>query len=513
MTLPPRGKVKPLPKRSVRAVPRTLPHKPLRYIDLFAGCGGLSLGLEKAGPTSLGFELVLAVEKSDMAAETFFHNFIQRIESPATWDAHLHLPVREQAKRGLVVKELKAVLDDRELLESLHQQDIDLVAGGPPCQGFSMAGRRDPADIRNELPWQFLDFVAAVAPRAVLIENVVGISLDFDKHGEPAPFLQLGMQLEQTGPGYVVQRMRLNAQDYGVPQHRPRMVLVGLRRDIAAARGITSTDEVWRSDADLVAPALAPTPTFRGDPRTVADALWDLRQGYVAGSSAPAYQASAGKYARMMRSDRKWFPPASLAAKEQSPLEPANNKQAQHSDKTTRRFRLYQYLDQFGISPRVLTVERGSAQFAEVEDEIRSRLKEAAKSGAVFPWTMPAGTTLAKSSRDVVNLVDELHTKKHSQRSLRGTRPSPTVLTLPDDLVHYEEPRIHTVRELARLQSFPDTFVFRAKETTGSSRRRVEVPQYTQVGNAVPPLLAKAIGDKLFELLSRVEAPPPRRRP
>lgn len=478
-----------------------------RYIDLFAGCGGLSLGLEKAGPNYDGFELVFAVEKSDMAAETFFHNFIERIESSATWDAHLRLTVREQAERGLVVHELKDVLADRELLESLHQQDIDLVAGGPPCQGFSMAGRRNPSDIRNELPWQFLDFVAAVAPRAVMIENVVGINQDFDKHGKLAPFTQLGLQLEQTGPGYVVQRLRLNAQNYGVPQHRPRMVLVGLRRNVAQAMGVTATDDVWRSDSDLITPSLAPVAKFRGEPRTVCEALWDIRDGYTVAASAPEYKASGGRYARTMRADRKWFPAAAVAAEERVPIVPPNNKHARHSDKTTRRFRLYQYLDRFGIPLKVVTIPKGAAQFAEVEDEIRSRLHRAAAEGPVFPWKMPDGAVLAKSARDVINLVDELHTKKHSQRPLRGNRPSPTVLTLPDDFVHYEEPRIHTVRELARLQSFPDTFVFRSKETTGSQRRRFEVPQYTQVGNAVPPVLARAIGDRLFELLSRVEAP------
>jgi DNA (cytosine-5)-methyltransferase 1 len=84
---------------------------------------------------------------------------------------------------------------------------------------------------------------------------------------------------------------------------------------------------------------------------------------------------------------------------------------------------------------------------------------------------------------------------------VNANEPSPTVVTLPDDYVHPDEPRIMTVRELARLQSFPDWFEFRSKETTGSHRRKVEVPQYSQVGNAVPPLMAEAIGELLVATL------------
>jgi DNA (cytosine-5)-methyltransferase 1 len=75
-------------------------------------------------------------------------------------------------------------------------------------------------------------------------------------------------------------------------------------------------------------------------------------------------------------------------------------------------------------------------------------------------------------------------------------------VTIPDDFVHPYEDRVMTVRELARLQSFPDSFTFHGKVTTGGKQRKDEVPQYTQVGNAVPPLLAKAIGVRLRDLLS-----------
>ncbi len=85
-------------------------------------------------------------------------------------------------------------------------------------------------------------------------------------------------------------------------------------------------------------------------------------------------------------------------------------------------------------------------------------------------------------------------TKKHSTTVLHSGRPAPTITTLPDDIIHYDEPRISTVRENARLQSFPDWFEFRGKYTTGGKERKLECPRYTQVGNAVPPLLANALG-------------------
>jgi len=101
----------------------------------------------------------------------------------------------------------------------------------------------------------------------------------------------------------------------------------------------------------------------------------------------------------------------------------------------------------------------------------------------------------------MLQLLLDLRTRKHSQKALAWNEPARTVVTLPDDYVHPSEPRIFTVRELARFQGFPDDFEFVGKETTGSLRRRVEVPQYSQVGNAVSPYLSFAIGNLLESLI------------
>jgi hypothetical protein len=116
-----------------------------------------------------------------------------------------------------------------------------------------------------------------------------------------------------------------------------------------------------------------------------------------------------------------------------------------------------------------------------------------------------------RNRRTGVSLNDEerrvLNSKKRHVVVLDPERPSHTLTTLPDDLLHYSEPRILSVREYARLQSFPDWFVFRGKYTTGGDKRRKECPRYTQVGNAVAPFVAEAMGFALDRILNRLAAP------
>lgn len=468
--------------------------KNFSYIDLFAGCGGLSLGLEKAG-----FELELAVEKSDMAAETFYHNLIERISDDAAWKKFSSdkTSVADQAAKKLVVKELRQVLDCPSLIKALKQKNIDLVAGGPPCQGFSLAGRRNPNDIRNELPWQFLEFVEKIRPKAVVIENVSGIQQNFVKHNQDAPFEQLRMALSETGQGYVVQPIFLNAMHFGVPQHRPRVMLLGLRKDVAKALKITATEETWKSDFDSVSnvfleerPDLAPVPTHFGkDILTVRDAIWDLgEEGYSVTASNEKYKSNRNYFAKEMRSDISWNSNLSTTGKTLK-----NHVLRNHADHIKNRFRLYQYLRDNKIPSRILNI---SAKSEAPISHVRLQIKELL-SHAKFPAKSPDSYVLARKSDELIDLMVSLGTKKHSQRPLKWDSPCPTVVSLPDDFVHPEQPRTLTVRELARFQSFPDNFEFRAKETTGSMRRRFEVPQYTQVGNAVPPLMAMAVG-KVF---------------
>lgn len=471
----------------------------LKYVDLFSGCGGLSLGLEEAG-----FELALAVEKSDMAAETFYHNFIKRIKSKNEWASFCSLPISEQAKSKLVVGELRKVLDNDEIMTSLANQEIDLVAGGPPCQGFSMAGRRNPNDVRNQLPWQFIEMVERVSPKAVIMENVVGISRRFDKHDKDSPFEQIQEILRETGSGYVVQPVLLNAMHFGAPQHRPRIMILALRADIAAEQNILSSKGVWKSEFDspsidtiMSKPELAPVAThFGGDILTVRDALWDIRsKGYWLNSTGDDYSKDENSYATYMRNDVSWMPQQIAEVNRDGSL--SNHNLRKHAPHIQQRFRIYQVLQRFGVSSKVM----GIPVEKDLSDSEKQRLLDEKLATITFPCKAPDGKLVAKSLGSLKKQIIDLHTKKHSQRPLKDDQPSPTVLSLPDDFVHPYEARTLTVREMARFQSFPDAFEFRAKETTGGLKRRTEVPQYTQVGNAVPPKMGYAVGLGIIAVL------------
>lgn len=452
-----------------------------RYVDLFAGCGGLSLGLE-----SEGGHLVLAVERSDMAAETFFHNLVAPVRTKAEWAEFTSKSVVEQVNERVLVKELRALLDSPEALEKVVAAEPDLVVGGPPCQGFSLAGRRNPEDVRNQLPWQFLELVEKTRPKIVVIENVVGMRHKFSSDDQGDVFNQLQLALRDTSPGYVVQGVQVNALHYGAPQHRPRLMIIGLRSDIADAKGIGSSGSLWTSKfldelSDPI-PALAPLPTLTSNHRrTVGEAIHDLQSVKRADAPETGFQS-------IMRPGFWGLTGHGGTV--------ANHVPRVHQETTQNRFRLYQYLSSQGIDARVVGIPSEKPTLDE-KKAIADRV-----SGAKMPAKSPDGHLLATTADQLVDLICLLRTKKHSQRVLSWSEPARTVVTIGDDYVHPFEPRTFTVRELARFQGFPDDFEFRAKETTGGLNRRTDVPQYSQVGNAVSPFLAKAVGKLVRTILA-----------
>jgi DNA (cytosine-5)-methyltransferase 1 len=458
------------------------------YVDLFSGCGGLSLGIERAGG-----HLQLAVEKSDMAAYTFYANFVDETIDDDAWRAYVGTSVEAQVESSVAVAPLRSVLDSPAAMSRILTSGVDVVVGGPPCQGFSLAGRRNPHDVRNTLPWEYLEFVARTSPRMVVIENVVGMNHKFAKD-EDAPFVQLQQALRDTGSGYVVQGVAVNAIHYGAPQNRPRLMIVGLRSDVAEEQGVRSSNSLWRSGfTDEIemseVPQLAPVPTVsrQGSP-TIADAIGDLQ------SVLPApHSPRTAAFRKVTKTRRVWGLPR--PARSISPI--ANQQPRKHADNTRTRFRLYQWLSANGLPPRLLS------QLSSGDAAVEARaLREV--SAASFPAISPDGTVLARDAAGMVDLMHSLKTKKHTQKALKWDEPARTVVTLPDDYVHPSEPRIFTVREMARFQGFPDDFEFRGKETTGSLRRRFEVPQYSQVGNAVSPFLAYAVGQMIDRIVGDV---------
>ena len=478
----------------------------IRCLDLFAGCGGLSLGFEQAGILPIA-----SVERSPMASETHFRNFHRRGDfwDQAEWDELVTAgesgAFEKQLSLGTVIGSVWDVLECKPAMRELRALEPDVIVGGPPCQGFSMAGRRNPKDERNQLPWAFLRFVRELSPKAVVIENVVGINRAFRSSGRVVPaFEQLRRALQKEGEGYVVQPIEVNARHFGVAQNRPRMMLVGIRQDVARRSKLTVLDEPWRSsdawhamlENDSIEPLSSLVPRvgsrIEGDmpatEHTALDAIRDLSvDGYTLSPRDRRYRSANYRYAGFLRGTLSGNPR----------LEPSNQIPRRHSDLARQRFALYHFFAENRIDSSVLAVPKVSASTAEARRVIGERLGDHVDS-------LPLGSDFVDASdSSLVDVVMRLGTKKHTQKVISKDEPAPTVVTLPDDYVHPLEPRVMTVRELARIQSFPDWFEFRSKETTGSERRRVEVPQYSQVGNAVPPLMAQAVGEMILDVLSK----------
>lgn len=408
----------------------------LRFVDVFAGCGGLSLGLLQAGCRG-----VFAIEKSPLAFETLRHNLVDGRRHQFDWPKWL--PKMAMTCEELLIK-YGAQLDEL-------KGTIDLVVGGPPCQGFSTAGRRDPADPRNQMTEQYLLLVEKLQPRYLVIENVAGFNMEFDseegldqllkdtKHASYADYV--AGRLEDLG--YSVSRGLVNCADFGVPQNRLRyLVLCELK---------SSEDETLPN---------------------LFQKLLDSRKSFLTTKKLPISRKVTVQEAigDLLVTDSKLIPntDSGLAGYlEIEYSEPSELKGYLSLMRTYSR----------GLAPNSLRIANHRATTVEYFKKVQRICRP--------------GCCMSVAERKKAG------TKKHSTTVLASYRPAPTITTLPDDIVHYCEPRILTVRENARLQSFPDWFEFQGKYTTGGKQRKQECPRYTQVGNAVPPLLANAIGQML----------------
>lgn len=443
------------------------------FIDLFAGCGGFSWGFKTAG-----FEHLFAVERSPMAAQTYYRNIIAGDSYTDTaWENHLKLAKREMIESGLFVGDITNVFDD-DLCEMLRKKKVDLVVGGPPCQGFSMVGKRNPDDIRNTYPYKFYEIVDKIRPNAFIMENVRGISLDFKKHKKETP-LDIICNFFKLD-GYDIIRTQLNAHNYGVPQRRNRIVIIGIKNELGIKLNLREfdreyEDKIWESKfydefINSGVPKLAPLPILRSEATVLKDALYDI-----------------GDFGYNNRLPKSY----GLTMKAGNCGELANHTLRRHGSLASLRFKFLHEVRKL--------VDRGGVAIANnLQKDITHLLYLIEKNGKKL--SLPDGIEI--NNRETLEwIIDKISSKKHSQLLMDYYKESPTILTIPDDYIHPRKPRVLTIREMARIQSFPDNFIFMGKETTGGKQRKSEVPQYTQVGNAVPPLLAKAIGDHLKSLL------------
>lgn len=427
-----------------------------------------------------------------MAAETYFANFIAgQGDIDGRYGEHLAKGVLAQIRSGLLVDDVRTFggcID--KVRELMGGRELALLAGGPPCQGFSIAGRRNACDPRNDLVWQFLEIAELLNPPLVLMENVGAIQSPFVQGKRESVLPNLEKALQRTASmhgGYSVVRLVLKADQFGVPQRRKRIFLVGIRKDVASAMGVPDYDS-WDSEQDALMtarPLVAPCVKTDSLP-TANDAIWDLIDDkYAPIELAPT--TTARQYASLARMG---IGEQIKVCENTREMTPPNHRFRSHRATTRTRFHLLRLFRKHGISNNLFVLAGKGAP------DIECQLKPLEQ---LLPIQLP--TQQVESVRQLACVVRTLGSLKQSQRALDGDSPSPTITTLPDDLCHYAVDRTLTVREMARLQSFPDSFVFRGKETTGGDKRRTEVPQYSQVGNAVPPLLAEALGLQLKRLL------------
>lgn len=356
--------------------------KKLTVIDLFSGAGGLSRGFFDAG-----YDVLIGTDFDDAALKTFERNHGNAKALKLDLFNHDNINI------------LKQNLDDM-------NKSVDVLVGGPPCQGFSLAGKRDENDERNILYSAMVKTAKLLKPRAVVLENVPGMLTLYGGKAKERIFNDF------EALGYNMNVQILYAPDYGVPQIRKRVFFVGL---LNSNEKFKFPDPIKSPDNYVTCEqAIGDLPSLDGDTCMDLSVIRD----YIT--------EEFSEYQKMMRVNSERV---------------HNHTPTKHIEKT--------------VNLIAMVPEGGN--YKDLPEEYRGGFK-----------------------------YNESLTRYHSKK------PSRTIDTGHRTHFHYRYNRIPTVRENARLQSFPDDFIF-----YGNKQQ-----QYKQVGNAVPPLLGKALAEKLKEYLS-----------
>lgn len=434
-------------------------------IDLFCGAGGCSEGLIQAG-----FHILFSSDISEMVEVTYRnrHKQLGLIQGKNTWFQRADI-------RNLTGAEIRQHIANLEIFKNAPMPEIDLMIGGPSCQGFSRAGRRDKSDPRNMLFGEYVRVVSEIKPKYIVLENVEGfVDMQFIGYkgitgieypdGSVTPDI-LRSELQEIGYNTLEPRI-LNAADYGVPQRRNRIIFIGYKE------GLT--------------PPKYPDPTVTPDQQlTLLDAIGDLitdktiRQSVNPEHTQYQLDSINGRTPTM---DGK--PIACSTAK--------NQELSNQTEIVKERFAL------FAPGETGTNLKR---RVMEVGIDISDKPALIALCAKALSMTNDEVVALFKSKGCTKEQAEILLTKKNIRQRWSPDAPSATIVTIADDYISPWEPRTFSVREMARCQSFDDSFEFLGKRTTGGLLRRVEIPQYTQVGNAVPPLLAKAVALEIKKVL------------
>ncbi len=339
---------------------------------------------------------------------------------------------------------------EKEFGRNFKKDTVDLVTGGPPCQGFSGIGiRRSYSVDKEQLPSNHLFqdmafFIHKIQPKMFLFENVEGlIRSRWTKAGTKGEIFRDVLDTFKKLKGYEVKSRLVYAKDYGVPQNRPRILIIGIKKALLKNKNTFS---------DALEGGFLPQPT--DDYPNIDEVLSDLvDRSYKNGRSTDTYLS-----------------------------EPKTNWQ--------KLIRSNQFTGESLKKGDVLNEHK----YSNHSEIVRKRFEYMIKNNGSIP--------------------DSLKTKKFAQRVLpakwNDKGPNITACSLADDFVHFSQPRSLTVREWARLQTFPDWYLFAGKRTTGGIRRAGnpresifdrELPKYTQIGNAVPVKLAYEIGKHFLSFL------------
>ena len=430
-------------------------------IDLFSGAGGMSEGIIQAG-----FDILFSSDINEDVMKTYINRH-QQLGLIQGYNTHFELANIKDLTGDLINESIANL----EIFKGKEVPHIDAIFGGPPCQGFSRAGNAN--DPRNKLFKEYVRVIDEVKPDYVVLKSVEGFcdlklhdfeGLQGDIYDSNVVPDILEEELDLIGYDMLNPRC-LNAANYGVPQRRNRIIVMAYKKGMMAPRYPRATHD----ENNFV---------------SVQDAISDLIQdANIKDKVNPVPSQYQLDSIRGRTPNVDGNPIASN--------EIINNDFPRHFDLVKERFSLFEEGEN-GTNLR----NRIKAEGIDLSD--KPKLLEHVQNNS----ELTKNEIISKFKNADVNdeLLDVLLTRKIMKNRLNRNEPSVTIVSIPEDNISPFENRTLTVRESARLQSFDDSFEFLGRRTTNGSRRR-NVTQYFQVGDAVPPLLAKAIAKEILKVI------------